>query len=138
MICETNLMQQLWFIKQPLAQHVSGTIMPIFREREAVYYRIWFPALNALAGVLGSREAGRVCCVEAVIQPNNSLYTAHTTCLPGSQESSQHIKRWKPYAVIHGLELLQMGIMVLKICRANALSINHNCCIKLVSQIISL
>jgi len=23
-------MQQFWFINQPLAQHVSGTIMPIF------------------------------------------------------------------------------------------------------------
>ena len=30
MICETNLMPQSWFINQPLAQHVSGTIMPIF------------------------------------------------------------------------------------------------------------
>jgi len=32
MICETNLMQLLWFINQHLAQHVSGTIMPIFRS----------------------------------------------------------------------------------------------------------
>ena len=32
MICETNLMQPLWFIDQPLAQHVSGNIMPIFRS----------------------------------------------------------------------------------------------------------
>jgi len=31
MICETNLIQKLRFINQPLAQHVSGTIMPIFR-----------------------------------------------------------------------------------------------------------
>jgi len=32
MICATNLMEQLCFINQPLAQHVSGTIMPIFRS----------------------------------------------------------------------------------------------------------
>jgi len=32
MIYETNWMQQLWFINQPLAQHVSGTIMPILRN----------------------------------------------------------------------------------------------------------
>jgi len=30
MICETNQMQQSWFINNPLAQRVSGTIMPIF------------------------------------------------------------------------------------------------------------
>ena len=32
MICKTNFMQQFWFINQPLAQHVSGTIMPIFKS----------------------------------------------------------------------------------------------------------
>jgi len=32
MICETNLMQQLWFINKPLTKHVSGIIMPIFRS----------------------------------------------------------------------------------------------------------
>jgi hypothetical protein len=67
--------------------------------------------LNVLAGVLGSREAGRV----------------HTV----------HIKCWKPYAVIYGLALLKMGIMVPETCRTNGWLINHNCCIKLVSQITS-
>jgi len=38
------------------------------QEREAVFYCICFSALNVLAGLLGSREAGRVHCVEAVIQ----------------------------------------------------------------------
>jgi len=32
LICEINLIQKLWFINQHLAQHVSGTIMPIFRS----------------------------------------------------------------------------------------------------------
>ena len=32
MTCETNQMQQLRFIDNPLAQYVSGTIMPIFRS----------------------------------------------------------------------------------------------------------
>jgi len=31
MDCESSLMKQLWFINQPLPQHISGTIMPIFR-----------------------------------------------------------------------------------------------------------
>jgi len=32
MTCETNWMQQLWFINNQLAQHVSGITMPIFRS----------------------------------------------------------------------------------------------------------
>ena len=35
---------------------------------EAVFYFICFSAINVLTGVLGSREAGRVQCVEAVIE----------------------------------------------------------------------
>ena len=31
MTCETNYMQQLWFINNPVAQQVSGIIVPIFR-----------------------------------------------------------------------------------------------------------
>ena len=68
---------------------------------------------------------------------NNSPYIVHTTCLPVSQDSSQHIKCWKPYAVIYGLALLKVGIIVPETWWANGLLINHNCCIKLVSQIIS-
>jgi len=82
------------------------------QERKAVYNCVWFLALN----VLGSRS-----CV-------------HTTCFPASQDSSQHIKCQKPYAVIYGLALLKMGIMVPETCWAKCWSINHNCCIKLVSQ----
>ena len=52
-----------------------------------------------MAGILGSREAGRVHSVEAVIQLlNNGLYTVHT------------------YEVIYGLALLKMGIMVPETC----------------------
>ena len=41
--------------------------MPIFRSAKP-YYCIWFSALDVLAGVLGSREVGRVHCVEDVIR----------------------------------------------------------------------
>jgi len=44
---------------------------------------------------------------------------------------------WKPYAAIYGLALLKMGTTVPETCWATGLLINHNCCIKLVSQIIS-
>jgi len=55
MICETNLVHQLWFINQPL-DHVSGTIIPIFRSARP--YITAYTALNVLAGVLGSLGAG--------------------------------------------------------------------------------
>jgi len=120
-------MQQLWFINRPLVQHVSGTIMPIFRSARPYITANGFQHLMCC---LESWEAGRQ-------ESNNSLYTVHTTCFPASQDSSQHIKFWKPYAVIYGLALLKMGIMVPETCWANDWLINHNCCIKLVSQIIS-
>jgi len=61
----------------------------------------------------------------------------HTACFPAPQDTSQHIKCWKPYAVIYGLALLKMGVMMPETCWANGLLINHNCCIWLVSHVIS-
>jgi len=46
------------------------------QECKTVHYCIWFSALNVLTGVLGRWEAGHV----------------HMTCLPASQDSSEHIK----------------------------------------------
>jgi len=53
------------------------------------------------------------------------LCTVHTNCFPASQDTSQHIKCWKPCAVIYSLALLKMGIMMLETCWANGLLINH-------------
>jgi len=91
--------------------------------------------------VLGSWEAGCMHSAEAVIwiefESIHSLYTVHMTCLPASQDSYQHVKCWKPHAVIYGLALLKMGTMMPKTCWAKCWLINHSCCIKLISQIIS-
>jgi len=73
-------------------------------------------ALSIFCCLLMSREAGRV----------------HTNCLPASQDCCLHFKCWKPYAVLHIVALLKMGTMVSETCWVNGLSINHNCCIKLV------
>jgi len=51
-------MQQLRFINNPLAQNVSGIIIPTFRSARPM----WFLALDVLAGVLGSRKQA-VCTV---------------------------------------------------------------------------
>jgi len=43
-------------------------------------------------------------------------------------DTSQHMKCWKPYAVIHGLALVKIGIMMPETCWANGLLIKDNCC----------
>ena len=60
------------------------------------------------------------------LMPNNILYAVHTACFQASQDSSQHIKCWKPYAVTYGLALLKTGVMMPKTCWTNGLLINHN------------
>ena len=40
-------MQQLWFIDKPITQHVSGTVVSIFRNAK---HCMWFWALKVLAG----------------------------------------------------------------------------------------
>jgi hypothetical protein len=76
------------------------------------------------------------CCLNSLYTVHthcclNSLYTVHTHCLPASQDSSQHIKCWKPYAVVYSLVLLKMGTVVPETCWVIGFSINHIFCIKL-------
>jgi len=52
-----------------MTQHVSGTIMPIFRSARSYITAYGFQHLMCwLDGVLGSRETDRVHNVEAVIR----------------------------------------------------------------------
>jgi len=51
------------FINNSLTQHVSGTIMPIFRSAIPYIAAYGFQHLMLLAGALGSRDVGRVHCV---------------------------------------------------------------------------
>ena len=50
---KTNKMQQSDVYYQPLSQHVSSIIMPIFRRTKTVCYCIWCTAL-VLPDVVGS------------------------------------------------------------------------------------
>ena len=61
----------------------------------------------------------------------------HTACFTAPQDTSHHIKCWKSYRVIYGLELLKTGIMMPETYWANVLLIYNNCCIQLVSHVIS-
>ena len=50
----------VWFIDKPITQHVSGTIVPIFRSARLYTTAYGFQHLKVPTGVLGHREAGRV------------------------------------------------------------------------------
>jgi len=121
--------RKTWCNKYDLLMNISSTCFghhyAHLQERKAVYNCIRFSALNVLAEDLASQEACRVHSEKADIR------------ITASQDSSQHIKCWKPYAVIEGIELLKMGLMVPDTCWTKFSLINHICCIKLVSQIIS-
>ena len=148
MIYETNLMQQLWFIDKPLAQHVLGIIVPIFRSARPYitaygfqHLSCWKPyaVIYGLALLKMGIMMPKTCWANRLVINHNcyTVHTVHTACFPASQDSSQHIKCWKPYAVIYGLVLLKMGIMMPETCWANGLVINHNCYIQLFSHVIS-
>ena len=51
------------FINSPLPQHVSGTIMPIFRSATAYIAAYGFQHSILLAGALGGPDEGSVHCV---------------------------------------------------------------------------
>ena len=70
--CETNLMLQLWFINQPLTQHVSGIIMPIFRSARPCISAYGFQLLMCW---VESWEAGRqvVCTVWRLLFCHSTL-----------------------------------------------------------------
>jgi len=88
-----------------------------------------------------------VCCDFTEVTQNTPYSLSNTGYLPSpyttnNRSQSKHLiltyllQCWKPYAVTYVLALLKIGIMVLETCWANGLLINHNCCMKLVSQII--
>jgi hypothetical protein len=142
-------MQQLWSIDKPITQHVSGSIVPIFRS-----VRLY----NTAYGFQHSKRSQNkvfvlwsiVCCFKWILEhmpQDNTQNTPYSLSNTGYQPSlnttnnrSQYkqlmltylLQCWKPYAVVYSLALLKMGTMVPEICWVIGLSINHNCCIKLV------
>ena len=78
-----------------------------------MYYCLWCSALVVLDVVVWSRV---VRCVHYVTQSNGNLHTVHTAYDPVPHNHSQHNQCRTPYAVIHGLVLLMMGIMMPETC----------------------
>jgi len=102
-----------------LSQHVSGIIMPIIRKTRTyittygVLHWLW------LAVVVWCWVVSCVRCVKVPVRT-----TTFTACDPAPHNHSQHNQCRTPYAVMHGLVLLMMGIMMPETCWDRSLIIN--------------
>jgi len=64
-------------------------------------------------------------CLTAQLEQSNSYFhTVHTACDPAPHNHSQHNEWRTPYAVVHGLILLMMGIMMPETCWDRSLIVN--------------
>jgi len=97
------------FIIILLSQHVSGIIINVHhQENKSVHCRIWCTALVVMAVVVCSWDANCVHC--------EGYFTVHTACIPAPHNHSHHYQCRTPYAAVHTLFLLMMGIMMPETC----------------------
>ena len=106
----TNLI----FIIKLLSQHVSGIIMPIMRRTRVctaaygVLHWLWW---------LWLWELGHELC-------RTVTFTAHSARVPAPHDHNHHKQCRTPYAAVHTLFLLMMGIMMPETCWDKSLIIN--------------
>jgi hypothetical protein len=97
------------FIIKLLSQHVSGVIMPIIKRT-----RVRTAAYGVLHWLWWLWLCGAVCTV----------FTVHTACVPAPHNHSHHNQCRTPYAAVHTLVLLMIGIMMPETCWDKSLIIN--------------
>jgi len=92
------------------------------QENKTVYYRIWCSARVVLVVVgCGCVELRReLCALCEGYCSNSNLHTVHAA----PHNHNQHNQCRTPYAVVHGLVLLMMGIMMPETCWDRSLIIN--------------
>ena len=116
-------------------QHVLGIIMPIIRRT-----RVCTAAYGVLLWLCGA-GTWAVCTVKVTVRtatftvhtacvtaPHNhshhTTFTVHTACVPVPHNHSHHNQCRTPYAAVHTLVLLMMGIMMPETCWNKSLIIN--------------
>ena len=99
----------LTFIIKILSQHVSGIIMPIIKRTRVC---------TAAYGVLHWLWWLWLCGAGTV------TFTVHTARVPAPHNHSHHNQCRTPYAAVHTLVLLMMGIMMPETCWDKGLIIN--------------
>jgi len=89
-----------------------ASLCPSSGEEDRVYC-IWCSALVVLAVIVWNRIVSCVHCVHVTFRLRHTVHTAYD---PAPHNHSQHNQCRTPYAVIHGLVLLMMGIMMPETC----------------------
>jgi len=110
----------LTFIVKLLSQHVSGIIMPIFRKTRLCTTA--YGVLHWLSWLWLCGAGTRAVCIEW--ESNSNLHTVHTVYDPTPHNHGQHNQCRTPYAAVHSLVLLKMGIMMPETCWDRSLTIN--------------
>ena len=103
-----------------LSQHVSGVIMPIIRRTRPCTTA--YGVLHWLCWLWVCGAASWAVCT--VWKSNSNFHTVHTAHDPAPHNHSQHNQCRTPYAVVHGLVILMMGIMMPETCWDSSLIIN--------------
>jgi hypothetical protein len=118
-----------WFLLQILllAQHVSGTIMPIIRCSR-VLYRWLLPVVFGEGCVPGLRAS------EVKQQPANRTHNPQLHTIPTSWKTKHQIPQAATICII--LSILMMGIMVPETCWASNKICNKNHLLHLVGILI--
>ena len=106
------------FIKL-LSQHVSGIIMPIVRRT-----RVCTAAYGVLHWLWWLRLCGAGTRAVCTVNSRTVTFTVHTPRVPAPHNHSHHYQCRTPYAAVHTLVLLMMGIMVPETCWDKSLIIN--------------
>ena len=91
------------------------------QENKSVYCRIWCSALVVMAVVVWSWDA---ICVHCKSYCQTVTFTVNTVRVPAPHNHSHHNHCRTPYAAVHTLVLLMMGIMMPETCWAKSLIIN--------------
>jgi hypothetical protein len=117
----------LSFIDLPLAQHVSGNFMHIFRSAMTVPCSFWFSAPSFTAGLWSGEPRRRLCVRCGGCCSSSTLHTVHSVyTLALRTTARQHLGCRKPKAVKQGLALLKIGKKLPETFWANGISKNYN------------
>ena len=100
----------------------QASLCPSLGGKDCVLLHVVF--CTGCAGC-GCVELGhKLCALCEGYCSNSNLHTLHTAYNPAPHNHSQHNQCRKPYAVIHGLVLLMIGIMMPETCWDRGLVIN--------------
>ena len=114
---ETNKMQLIWCFIPNFISTCFGHHYAHHQKNKSVHCRIWCSALVVMAVVVWSWDAICVHC-EGYWRYcwNSDLHTEHTARVPAPHNHSHHNQCRTPYAAVHTLVLLMMGIMMPETC----------------------